>query len=36
MNWTPKSQLGTWEVMHVVDGVREVEEEWFLIIGRAK
>jgi len=32
MNWAPKSQLGTWEVAHVVDGVREMEGEGFLRI----
>jgi len=32
MNWTPKSQLETWEVAHAVDGVREIEEEGFLRI----
>jgi len=32
MNWAPKSQLGTWEVAHAVDGMREIEGEGFLRI----
>ena len=32
MNWALKSQLGTSEVAHLVDRVREIEGEGFLRI----